>query len=169
MWGLLMLLHSKSCFAFLHCLENIHRSICLLLHLCTMGKMMGSERMRNSSRPGMGGHTYHSDCGLTVSCKCPLKWYKTEDCCLGWDGTWWDNAAASYRSACIGRYVVQSCWSLSGIGYGSCNCLKASFFLLPRILFFMCISYCGGSLGSVRDLFCLLQQVTVLCLVFLIY
>lgn len=92
------------------------------------GRWWVLKRMRNSSRPGMGGHTCHSDCGHTVSCKCPPKWYKTEDCCLGWDGTWWDNAAASYRSACIGRYVMWSCWSLLGIGYGSCNCLKASFF-----------------------------------------
>lgn len=47
--------------------------------------------------------------------------------------------------------------------------LRPLLFLLLRILFFMCISHPGSSLGSVRDLFCLLQQVTVLCLVFLVY
>lgn len=65
---------------------------------------------------------------------------------------------------------MQSCRGFSSIEYGGCKTvLKPLPLLVPRILFFTGISHAGSSLGSARDLFCLLQQVVLLCPVFLIY
>lgn len=168
-----MLLHTKSSFAFLHCLKISHRSICLLLHFCITGKMMGSlkdEKLFLSKygrtrvpQPLHTGHILQKHPGMVWD------WYGMLF------GTEWDTGGMIMLL--LADHQVEAGVSCSCAGVSpvldmdteAATVLKLLPLLLPRILFFMGISYPGGFLASAKDLFCLLQQVALLCLIFLVY
>jgi len=79
-----MLLDTKSSFAFLHCLKTSHKSICLLLHLCTICKMTVSHEDEKLLPCKYGRSNVLKLLQSLQSCKGTVEWYRIKDCDLDW-------------------------------------------------------------------------------------
>lgn len=152
MWGLLMLLHTKSSFVFLHCPKKSHRPICLPPHLCTIEKTTGSQKDEKFSLPEYGRTPMAQSlwpCHV-LQRSLWMVWY--------WlFGTGWDTGGTMLLLPVEQQVEAGvSYWGVSSSGCGGCNCLKASSF--PQDFVFRGYFTPWQVPGLCQGLICLLQQ-----------
>lgn len=120
-----MLLHPKSSFAFLHCLKKQSQ-----IHLPSPASPYNRE---NDGFPKgweiLSAQVWEDESATVIMAMLWLAKVAPNGTVLrfvfwDWVGCWWDNAALLPIDQHVEASV--SCWDFSGIGYGGCNCLKAS-------------------------------------------